>query len=106
MDVFEQYLTSLAQHRASGAALPETSSYPTLANLLNSVGSKLRPKVCAIIQLSNSGAGFPDGGLFSQEQLKGNPEDRPLHGLKPSRGAIEVKPFTSDLCHCKLKTSI
>jgi len=97
MHPLEQYLTALAQSRASGATLPETSGYPALANLLNTQGSKLKPKVTVLIQLANSGAGIPDGGFFTPDQLKGTPEDAPLRGLKPSRGAVEVKALDSEL---------
>jgi len=97
MHPFEQYLTALAESRASGATLPETSGYPALANLLNTHGAKLKPKVTVLIQLANSGAGIPDGGFFTPDQLKGTPEDAPLRGLNPSRGAVEVKALDSEL---------
>jgi len=35
------------------------------------MGSKLKPKVTAIINLRNTGGGIPDGGLFTAPQLKG-----------------------------------
>jgi len=97
MHPLEQYLAALAQSRASGVTMPETSGYPALANLLNPCGSKLKPKVNVLLQLANSGAGIPDGGFFTPDQLKGTREDAPLRGLKPSRGAIEVKPLNADL---------
>lgn len=97
MQPLEQYLHELAQLRASGAGLPEPSGYPALANLLNAVGSLLKPKVTALIQIANSGAGIPDGGFFTPDQLKRSPEDAPLRGLKPARGVIEVKAVDVDL---------
>lgn len=97
MEELQNYLQELAQLRASGAALPEISGYPALKDLLDAVGSQLKPKVTALIQLANSGAGVPDGGLFTPDQLKGSPEDAPLRGLKPSRGVLEVKAVDADL---------
>ena len=81
----ESYLEELAAVRASGAATKETSGYPALANLLNAIGPSLKPKVRCLIQLTNSGAGLPDGGFFTPEQLKNSDEAQPLLGQKPSR---------------------
>lgn len=97
MNSLEDYLAALAQNRASGVTLPETSGYPALANLLTGLGQSLRPKVTALIQLANSGAGMPDGGLFLPEQLRRSPEDAPLRGLQPARGILEVKTLGDDL---------
>jgi hypothetical protein len=97
VDPLEIYLRDLAVQRASGAALPETSGYPALANLLNALGHALKPKVTALIQIANSGAGIPDGGFFTPDQLRRTPEDAPLRGQKPSRGVLEVKPVGDDL---------
>ncbi len=44
----EEYLRELRVIRGSGAAVPETSYYPALANLLNAVGGALKPKVRCI----------------------------------------------------------
>jgi hypothetical protein len=71
----ETYLTELREIRDSGAATKETSGYGTLANLLNAVGHSLKPKVHCLIQLKNSGAGLPDGGLFTPDQLKNADEE-------------------------------
>jgi hypothetical protein len=95
MDPVRWYLAELRDIRASGAAVPETSGYGTLANLLNEVGAKLRPKVRCFINLQNAGAGIPDGGLFTAGQFpKGGAE--PLGGQLPARGAIEAKPVGDD----------
>ena len=42
------------------------------------------------INLANTGAGIPDGGLFVANQFQKGAE--PLPGQLPQRGAIEVKP--------------
>ena len=93
----EIYLTELREIRDSGAATKETSGYGTLAKLLDAVGQSLKPKVRCLIQLKNSGAGLPDGGLFTPDQLKNADEEAPLHGLNPARGVIEVKAASEEL---------
>ena len=83
MNPLETYLTELREIHDSGAATKETSGYPALANLLDAVGHSLKPKVRCLIQLKNSGAGLPDGGLFTPDQLKNTDEQAPLLGLIP-----------------------
>lgn len=96
-DPVEAYFSTLRDIRASGAGVAETSYYPALAELLTAMGSKLKPKVTAIINLRNTGAGIPDGGLFTAPQLKGwEPGADTLFGQIPSRGAIEVKSPAED----------
>jgi hypothetical protein len=86
----ETYLRELHDIRATGAGVKETSFYPALANLLNAVGQTLKPRVRCVINLKNLGAGMPDGGLFTLDQLQtGN--EQPLEGQLPARGAIECK---------------
>jgi len=92
MNPLETYLTDLAEIRSSGATVKETSGYGPLANLFNAIGDTLKPKVRCLIQLKNSGAGMPDGGFFTPDQLKNKDEDAPLLGHpQPARGVIEVK---------------
>ena len=92
MHSLETYLEELRAIRSSGAAVKETSGYGALANLFNAVGHALKPKVRCFIHVKNSGAGLPDGGLFTPDQLKNTDEDAPLLGIPlPSRGVIEVK---------------
>jgi len=86
----EDYFRSLFEIRSTGAATKETSYYPALSNLLNEVGKELKPRVRCILQLANKGAGNPDGGLFTTEQLQKGAA-QPLPGQVPSRGVIEVK---------------
>src|ERR1019366_3075171 len=92
-------LTELRETRDSAAAPRETSGYGTLAKLLEAVGHSLKPKVHCIIQLKNSGAGLPDGGLFTPDQLKNADEEAPLRGLNPARGVIEVKAASEELAN-------
>jgi len=67
--------------------------------LLNELGLKLRPRVHAVIHVSNSGAGIPDGGFFTPDQLRQNPDESNLFELQPSRGVLEVKAPSEDISH-------
>jgi hypothetical protein len=89
MHPLEIYLEELGAHR--GVATKETSGYGALAGLLNAAGHALKPKVRCIIHPKNSGAGLPDGGLFTPDQLKNRSEEESFIDQKPSRGVIEVK---------------
>ena len=94
MHPLETYLTEIATLRG---ATKETSGYPVLANLFNAVGHTLKPKVRCIIHPKNSGAGIPDGGLFTPDQLKNKDDMESFVGQKPARGAIEVKSTQDDI---------
>jgi len=96
MTPLETYLRELRDIRSSGAAVEETASYSALANLLTEVGKQLKPKVRCITGLQDLGAGFPDGGLFTEEQFDKKHTLKPLPGQLPSRGVIEVKPVKND----------
>jgi hypothetical protein len=96
MNPFETYLRELRDIRSSGAAVPETSYYGPLAMFLNEIGKTLEPKVYCVMQLQNQGAGFPDGGLFTRDQLQNMSESEPLLGQLPARGVIEIKSPSDD----------
>jgi len=96
MHPLEAYLRELHAIHASGAGVRETSYYPALKNLLDAVGGELRPRVQCIIHLRSTGAGIPDGGLFTADQLKRAPDD-PLAGQLPARAVIEVKGAAEDV---------
>src|SRR5919109_3578618 len=91
MNPLESYIRELRDIHSSGAAVPETSYYTPLANLLNDIGKTLEPKVYCVMQLQNQGAGFPDGGLFTRDQLQSVSASEPLLGQLPAHGVIEVK---------------
>ena len=98
MHPLEIYLEELRAIRFSGAADPETSGYGALSKLLNAAGHALKPKVRCFISLRNRGAGKPDGGLFTPDQVKNSDEAQPLLGIpQPSRGVIEVKGTKDEL---------
>ncbi len=91
----EAYFAALNEIRATGGGVKETSYYPALINLLNAVGETLKPRVLAVSQLKNTGAGSPDAGLFVAGQLpKGASE--PLPGQLPERGVVEIKSVAED----------
>jgi hypothetical protein len=95
MSLLETYLRDIRRIYESGEGVAETSYYPALSNLLNEAGKTLRPRVHAVIQLRNRGAGLPDGGLFTEDQVRNEPGDGQIAFL-PARGAIEVKPIADD----------
>lgn len=86
----ENYFAELHRMRASGAATDERSSYGPIENLLNAVGATLRPRVFCVGELADQGAGHPDMGIFSANQVQ---KGRPHEGLIPERCAVEVKPL-------------
>ena len=89
----EDYLSDLRRVRASGGATGERSTYGPLANLLNDIGSTLRPKVFCVGELAQQGAGHPDFGLYAAKQLqRGKPREKQL----PECGVVEVKPPGDD----------
>jgi hypothetical protein len=58
----------------------------------------LKPRVRCFIHVKNSGAGLPDGDLFTPDQLRNTDEDAPLLGIQlPSRGVIEVKATDAEI---------
>ncbi|CAN5355467.1 hypothetical protein BH24GEM3_BH24GEM3_11050 [soil metagenome] len=96
MHPLESYLREIRDIRYSGAAVQETSYYGPLATLLNEVGRALRPRVQCFINLQNRGAGIPDGGFFTADQLPRGAEGEALPGQLPARGALEVKGTSAD----------
>ena len=89
----ENYFADLQRIRASGGSTPELSYYPPLTNLLNAVGSTLKPKVFCISAMAQQGADHPDFGLYSASQIQ---KGKPRQGQLPESGVIEVKPATDD----------
>ncbi len=88
IDIVEQYLVAVRDVHRLGAGTRERSFYPALAELLNSVGQELKPKVLCLSDLGNIGAGHPDFGLFAANQVQ---RGEPRRGQIPERGVIEMK---------------
>ena len=89
----EDYFSGLRMIRAAGGATDERSLYVPLANLLNTVGDGLRPKVFCVQEMADQGAGHPDFGLYTNRQVQ---KGQPRTGQQPERGVIEVKPVSDD----------
>ena len=90
----EAYFADLRRVRASGGATGERSAYGPLANLLNAVGSALKPKVFCVGELADQGAGHPDFGLYTAKQVQ---KGQPRKGQTPERGVVEVKSAREDM---------
>ena len=75
-------------------ATGERSSYGPLANLLNTVGATLKPKVFCVGELADHGVGHPDFGLYAAKQVQ---RGRPREGQIPERGVVEVKSSHEDM---------
>ena len=100
MSALQTYLAALAFVRSSGAGVAETSYYPALAALLDTVGAGLSPAVRCVGQLANLlGAGSPDFGLYSLDQFprRADLAAKPAAGQKPARGVVEAKGTTADV---------
>ena len=89
----ETYFDDLRRIRASGGATGERSYYPPLTNLLNVVGTTLKPKVFCISELAQQGAGHPDIGLYGAKQVQ---RGKPREGQAPESGVVEVKSASDD----------
>ena len=96
MNPLETYLKEMRDKRSTGAAVAETSFYPVLSNLLTEIGKGLKPKVHCVINIASTGAGLPDVGLFTADQLKKN-DPNPMAGQLPARGVLEVKGPADDV---------
>jgi hypothetical protein len=97
---FETYLKKMREKQSSGEAVPETTFYGTLEHFLDEIGATLKPKVKCVINIRNRGAGIPDGGLFTSDQLNRDVTDRLKAGWGgqiPARGVLEVKSLTEDV---------
>ena len=96
MNPLQAYLKEVRDIRATGAAVAETSFYPALSNLLNAIGKTLKPKVHCVINIANRGAGLPDGGMFTADQIR-KKDPNPMQGQFPARGVLEAKGPADDV---------
>jgi hypothetical protein len=96
LDSLETYLAKLRDIHRTGAGTPETSYYPALEGLFAEIGRTLKPRVTCVMGLKQQGAGLPDGGLFTADQLRNAGGEPPIATI-PARGAIEVKPAAASL---------
>lgn len=93
----EVYMRDIAAIHATGASVDETSYYAPLSNLLSEAGRALHPRVRTVMTIRNQGAGLPDGGFFTPDQLRDSPSDPLSKGALPARGVLEVKPLTAQI---------
>lgn len=99
-NLIKRYLTDMGEIHRTGSHVAETSFYPPLEQLLSEIGKTLSPKVRCVINLTNRGAGLPDGGLFSADQFRRKAHDaeaNPFLVQNPSRGVIEAKAPVTDV---------
>ncbi len=96
MDPVEKYLENISEIHRTGSNTAELSFYSALETLLNEVGSKLKPRVRAVSQIANTGAGSPDFGFFTASQFQNVKDDNPVQGAPPERGVVEVKGWKDD----------
>jgi hypothetical protein len=93
MSLLSNYLEKVRIIRAVQST-DELSFYAALEKLFNAVGEEQTPPVRCVMNLKDIGAGLPDGGLFTSDQI---PESSALlfegeiETPPPSRGAIEAK---------------
>ena len=88
----------MGEIRASGHATEETSYYPAIEPLLSEIGKALKPRVKPVLQLKNRGAGLPDGGLFTAEQLRKTTVAAVDFAIQPpNRGVVEIKAPSENL---------
>jgi hypothetical protein len=53
----------------SGVGVRETSYYPDIANLFNTLGKTLKARVRCIVHPHSIGAGLPDGALITSVHI-------------------------------------
>ena len=97
MHPLETFLFALRQIHDTSGGVVEISYYGALEQLLNQAGDRLDPKVRAVPQLRDTGAGSPDFGLFAAGQFEAGLDGPPLPGQKPERGVVEVKGWRDEV---------
>jgi hypothetical protein len=88
--VLDVYLDEVRRIRATKAGTAETSYYPAIGLMLNTVGDALRPKVFCLHHPSGD-SGIPDFGLFEQLQFKRDEAPAWTAAVNPERGVVEAK---------------
>lgn len=97
MSHLEKYIRELRECRRLGH---ETSFYGKLETLINEIGKELSPKVKCIINPKNVNSNFPDGGFFTENQIRNLNIDISTLGWggpTPERGVLEAKTFDKDV---------
>lgn len=93
MSLLSDYLQKVRTIRAVQST-GELSFYAALENLFNTVGEEQNPPVRCVMNLKDIGAGLPDGGLFTDDQVPESSAplfEGEIETPPPARGAIEAK---------------
>ena len=89
--ILAAYLSEVARVHATGAGTGETSYYGALQGVLNTIGAELNPHIYCLSQMSGGSAGYPDFGLFVEQQFsRGQAVSWTAGGPAPERGVIEA----------------
>jgi len=89
--ILAAYLGEVARVYATGAGTAETSYYGALQGVLNTIGAELNPHIYCLSQMSGGAAGYPDFGLFVEQQFsRGQTPGWTAGGPAPERGVIEA----------------
>lgn len=101
----QRYVQTVQSEAQFGVA--ETTHYPAIKALFNGVGDEMKPKVQVVIHPRGSGAGIPDGAVWSAKELKkpdlSGKDPFDLKQIYPDRGGLEAKGLDQDL-HQLVKT--
>lgn len=97
MGLLKTYLGQMSRIKGSGEATDEASFYPALAELLNGVGSELKPSVHCVMTPKNRGSGTPDGALFLKRHFDLSAGGRTVEIRAPERGVIEAKGLSMNM---------
>lgn len=96
MHPVEDYLKSLNEIHGTRGGTKEQSYYGPFETLMNEVGRTLKPKVRAVSQLRDIGAGVPDFGLYTANQYQRSGDTPEVDKIPPERGVVEVKAWDDD----------
>lgn len=96
--ILAAYLSEIARVHATGAGTGETSYYGALQGVLNTIGAELNPHIYCLSQMSGGSAGYPDFGLFVEQQFsRGQAVSWTAGGPAPERGVIEADDIPAPL---------
>ena len=82
---------SCSRSTPCGLAAPRLLTTTPLETLLDEIGKTLSPRVRCVMALKNQGAGFPDSGLFTADQLGRAADDVALLDRIPASGVIDAE---------------
>jgi hypothetical protein len=98
--ILAAYLSEVARVHATGAGTGETSYYGALQGVLNTIGAELNPHIYCLSQMSGGSAGYPDFGLFVEQQFSRGQAVSWTAGGPAVRALVKASP------DCKLLMSV